>query len=47
MTKTFEFYFDLGSPYKKGVFSTTSFVVNNKIFWEQDRLQFALNEASR
>ena len=33
--------------YKKGVFGTPSFIVNNKIFWGQDRLQFALNEASR
>ena len=33
--------------YKKGVFGTPSFIVNNKMFWGQDRLQFALNEASR
>ena len=33
--------------YKKGIFGTPSFIVNNKIFWGQDRLQFALNEASR
>ena len=33
--------------YQKGVFGTPSFIVNNKIFWGQDRLQFALNEASR
>jgi len=33
--------------YQKGVFGTPSFIVNNKIFWGQDRLQFALNEAGR
>ena len=33
--------------YQKGVFGTPSFIVNNKIFWGQDRLQFALNEARR
>ena len=33
--------------YKKGVFGTPSFIVNNKMFWGQDRLQFVLNEASR
>ena len=33
--------------YEKGIFGTPSFIVNNKIFWGQDRLQFALNEASR
>ena len=32
---------------QKGIFGLPSFIVNNKIFWGQDRLQFALNEASR
>ena len=31
--------------YKKGIFGVPSFIVNNKIFWGQDRLEFALNEA--
>ena len=33
--------------YKKGVFGAPTFVVNNKIFWGQDRIEFALNEASK
>mgnify|MGYP006097214989 CR=1 FL=1 len=28
----------------KGVFGAPTFIVNNKIFWGQDRLDFALNE---
>ena len=32
---------------QKGIFGLPSFIVNNKIFWGQDRLQFALNEARR
>ena len=39
MIKSFEFYFDFGSPY--------TFIVNNKIFWGQDRLEFAINEAKK
>ncbi len=31
--------------HKKGVFGAPTFVVNNKIFWGQDRIEFALNEA--
>tara|TARA_Y100001958_G_C21239977_1_gene567378 strand:- start:1926 stop:2513 length:588 start_codon:yes stop_codon:yes gene_type:complete len=31
--------------YKKGIFGAPSFVVNNKVFWGQDRLEFVLNEA--
>ena len=31
--------------YEKGIFGAPSFVVNNKIFWGQDRLEFVLNEA--
>ena len=33
--------------YKKGVFGVPSFVVNNKIFWGQDRLIFAIDEAKK
>ena len=35
------------SAYKKGVFGAPSFIVNNKIFWGQDRLEFVLNEANK
>ena len=30
--------------YQKGIFGAPSFVVNNKIFWGQDRLEYALDE---
>ena len=33
--------------YEKGVFGAPSFISNNKIFWGQDRIEFALNEASK
>ena len=33
-----------GEAYDKGIFGAPSFVVNNKIFWGQDRIEFALNE---
>ena len=33
--------------YKKGIFGSPTFVVNNRIFWGQDRLEFALNEAMK
>ena len=33
--------------YEKGVFGAPTFVVNNKIFWGQDRIEFALNEATK
>ena len=33
--------------YKKGIFGAPTFVANNKIFWGQDRIEFALNEASK
>ena len=33
--------------YKKGIFGAPTFVVNNRIFWGQDRLEFALNEAMK
>ena len=33
--------------HQKGVFGAPTFVVNNKIFWGQDRIEFALKEASK
>ena len=33
--------------YEKGIFGAPSFLVNKKIFWGQDRLDFALNEANK
>ena len=33
--------------YEKGIFGAPTFVVNNKIFWGQDRIEFALNEAKK
>ena len=33
--------------YKKGIFGSPSFIVNNKIFWGQDRLEFVVNEAKK
>ena len=33
--------------YKKGIFGVPSFIVNNKMFWGQDRLDFVLNEAKK
>ena len=33
--------------YEKGIFGAPTFVVNNKIFWGQDRIEFALNEARK
>jgi len=33
--------------YEKGIFGAPSFVSNNKIFWGQDRIEFALDEASK
>ena len=33
--------------YEKGVFGAPTFLVNNKIFWGQDRIEFALKEASK
>ena len=31
----------------KGIFGAPTFVVNNKIFWGQDRLEFALEEYNK
>ena len=33
--------------YEKGIFGAPTFVSNNKIFWGQDRIEFALNEARK
>ena len=33
--------------YKKEIFGTPTFVVNGKIFWGQDRLEFALDEYNK
>ena len=33
--------------YEKGIFGAPTFVVNNKIFWGQDRIEFALIEAGK
>tara|TARA_B110000971_G_scaffold197773_1_gene213845 strand:- start:1271 stop:1855 length:585 start_codon:yes stop_codon:yes gene_type:complete len=33
--------------FDKGVFGAPTYAVNNKIFWGQDRLEFALDEYSR
>ena len=33
--------------YEKGIFGAPSFIINNKIFWGQDRLEFVLNEAKK
>ena len=32
---------------KKGIFGAPSFIVNNKMFWGQDRLEFVLYEAKK
>jgi len=33
--------------HKKGVFGAPSFIINNNVFWGQDRLEFVLNEAKK
>mgnify|MGYP001191266273 FL=1 len=33
--------------FEKGIFGAPTFVTNNKIFWGQDRIEFALKEASK
>tara|TARA_Y100000590_G_C15646092_1_gene986914 strand:+ start:827 stop:1414 length:588 start_codon:yes stop_codon:yes gene_type:complete len=33
--------------YKRGIFGCPSFIVNNKIFWGRDRLDFAIEEAKK
>ena len=34
-----------GLAYKKGIFGAPTFIVKDKIFWGQDRLQYAIAEA--
>ena len=33
--------------FMRGVFGVPSFIINNKIFWGQDRLEFVMNEAKK
>ena len=33
--------------FEKGVFGAPTFLVNNKIFWGQDRLEYAIDEAKK
>ena len=33
--------------YDKGIYGVPSFIVNNKIFWGQDRLEFAVSESRK
>ena len=33
--------------YERGIFGAPTFVSNNKIFWGQDRIEFAIKEASK
>ena len=33
--------------FNKGVFGAPSFIINNKLFWGQDRLEFVFNEATK
>ena len=33
--------------YNKGIFGAPTFIINNKIFWGQDRLKFVLNESKK
>ena len=33
--------------YQKGIFGAPTYVVNNKIFWGQDRIEFVLKESSK
>ena len=35
------------NAYKIGIFGAPSFIINNKIFWGQNRLEFVLSEASK
>jgi len=35
------------AAFLKGIFGSPSFVINNKIFWGQDRLEFVISEAKR
>ena len=33
--------------YAKGIFGAPSFISNNKVFWGQDRIEFAINESNK
>ena len=33
--------------YNKGIFGTPTFIINNKMFWGQDRLDFVINESKK
>ena len=33
--------------FKTGIFGAPSFIVNNKVFWGQDRLDFVITEAQK
>ena len=33
--------------FKKGIFGAPSFIINNKVFWGQDRLDFVITEAQK
>ena len=33
--------------YEKGIFGAPTFIANNKIFWGQDRIEFALKESKK
>ena len=33
--------------FEKGVFGAPTFLVNNKIFWGQDRLEYAIDETKK
>ncbi len=35
------------NAFEKGIFGAPSFIVNNKIFWGQDRLEFVINESKK
>ena len=36
-----------GEAFNRGVFGAPTFVANNKIFWGQDRIEFALKEVNK
>jgi 2-hydroxychromene-2-carboxylate isomerase len=35
------------NAYSKGIFGAPSFIINNKIFWGQDRIDFVVREANK
>ena len=38
---------ETNEAYEKGIFGAPTFYINKKIFWGQDRLNFAIAEASK